>query len=321
MKKSIALIMALLIVFSSALLCGCGTDGNNGGGTDSPDVNASDSYEDAVAQMADIFAGKGTPAMLKATMPDEFWNKCVEDFDGDLDDLLEGFIDIVSDGRLAVGKKEVTVKDYKFYIIDPQQTSSSELEQMRQKMSSSHQVDYAEFTDGYSFAVVEEMTVEDNNGNVITTDTRGESEEEAKFGAVKVNGNWHMIMINSVEYNGETFTSYKWILEDLVNDYVLFSGEEYIEEAKAEVAKSNGCAVMESLNGSIIIGGIVPLEITEDTTIQQVIDALNDAGVYITIDHLDTSKCFLDYCEWKDDSVGYVMKSLDNADWLELYAE
>lgn len=92
--------------------------------------------------------------------------------------------------------------------------------------------------------------------------------------------------------------------------------EEYIKESKIEVARSSFSAVMDSLNGFIIIEDECPLEIDLDTTIQQVMDAVEN----VTVDHIDTSERFLDYCEWVDPGY-YSLKSTNGVDWLELYEE
>ena len=92
--------------------------------------------------------------------------------------------------------------------------------------------------------------------------------------------------------------------------------EEYRREAKAEVAKSNFSAVMESYNGYVIIKGR-GMSINEYTTIQDVIDFLDAEGQTVTVDHLNTSLTFLSACEERVSGY-YTMR--DDVEWYDYYA-
>lgn len=309
--------MALVMILSSALLSGCSAEENNKADNS---VSTASSYEDAVAQITDVLAGKGTTAMLKGAAPDEFWNKWAnERFDGDVDGLLARLIDVMSGGRVVLGKDDEMVKDLKFNIIDPEPISSADLVRIRIGMSQKDDCEYADFTEGYWFSAIIEMTVEDSEGNTekIVEDLVEES-DDGKFGAIKVDGNWYVIIASY--YKGE-LTEWSWMLDDIVNYYGYTEDrlEEYRKEAKAEVAKSSYSAVMETVNGYMTIKGEFPITITEQTTIKQVMDALAAEDCPVTTDHLDDSKLFLDYCEVSNGY--YCIRTLSIDEWFELYTE
>lgn len=88
------------------------------------------------------------------------------------------------------------------------------------------------------------------------------------------------------------------------------------EEMKnAESAKLSFSAVMESYNGYVTIKGS-SMDITDNTTIQDVIDFLRGEGQIVTVDHLDTSLAFIEGCQQHASGL-YVIK--DGVEWHKFY--
>lgn len=96
---------------------------------------------------------------------------------------------------------------------------------------------------------------------------------------------------------------------------------EYDRESKMEAAKSSFSAVMESYNGYITIKGECPLEIGSQTTIQQVMDAMEENGQKVTVEYIDTSRRFLDYCEVQPSGYYTIKDGITTEDWVGLYED
>ena len=84
-----------------------------------------------------------------------------------------------------------------------------------------------------------------------------------------------------------------------------------VSENQAEVAKVEFGTLVDTYNGVIMIKGS-EMEITADTTIQEVIDFTKDISGTIVLEHLDTSRTFLSACQ-KNEGGYYEVKT--DVDW------
>ena len=88
----------------------------------------------------------------------------------------------------------------------------------------------------------------------------------------------------------------------------------YRDDAQREVAKSSFSAVMESYNGYVTIKGET-MDITDTTTIKQVMDWLTTKGATVTVDHLDTTQSFKSAVT----AAGSFYVIADGVEWLDYY--
>ena len=90
-----------------------------------------------------------------------------------------------------------------------------------------------------------------------------------------------------------------------------------VSPEQAAAAESYFFALMESYNGLVLIKGS-EMNITDNTTIQDVIDFIENEGQVVIADNLDTSRPFLSACQ--QDSAGHYTLRTD-VDWRNFYKD
>lgn len=89
-----------------------------------------------------------------------------------------------------------------------------------------------------------------------------------------------------------------------------------VSPGQAEAAKQSFLSLIETYNGLITIYG-TEMNITADTTIQSVVDFVKtEGGQTVAVEHLDTSRHFLDACQ--KGANGYYELRTD-VDWSNYY--
>lgn len=90
-----------------------------------------------------------------------------------------------------------------------------------------------------------------------------------------------------------------------------------VSESQATVAKEEFNALVNCYNGVIVIKGS-EMEITADTTIQEVINFTEEISGTIVLEHLDTSRTFLSACQ-KNEGGYYEVKT--DVDWKDYFSQ